>query len=111
MRDYPKRIRKILRELRMEAHEREIAEHLDGLWLKFQDWKAGKMSAGELNGLIHEYDRGPSREMFSFYNNLAPDLCVASAVAKGRIKPEEIPAEVREAIQPRIDAFIELQKE
>ncbi len=110
MREYPKRIRKALHELKMEAHEREIAEHLDGLWEKFQEWKEGKICAGELSVLIHEYDRGPSRRMFSHYNDLDPDLCVASAIAKGRIKPEEVAKEVLEAIQPRIDAFAKLQE-
>jgi len=110
MREYPKRIRKALHELKMEAHEREIAEHLDGLWEKLQEWKEGKICAGELCVLIHEYDRGPSRKMFSLYNDLDPDLCVASAISEGRIKPEEVAEEVLEAIQPRIDAFAKLQE-
>lgn len=108
MREYPKRIRKALQELKMEAHEREIAEHLNGLWEKFQDWKEGKICAGELSVLIHKYDGGPSRKMFSFYNDLVPDLCVASAITKGRIKPEEVAEEVLEAIRPMIDAFAKL---
>jgi hypothetical protein len=111
MREYPKRIRKALRELKMEAHEREIAEHLEKLWLKFQEWREGKIGAGELSVLIHEYDTGPSRKMFSFYNDLDPDLCVASAVAEGRIKPEEISSEVLQAIQPRIDVWKNLSRE
>ena len=49
MRDYPKRIRKIFHELKAEAYEREIAEHLDALWLKFQEWKEGQICAGELS--------------------------------------------------------------
>ncbi len=64
----------------------------------------------ELSVLIHEYDRGPSRKMFSLYNDLDSDQCVASAIAKGRIKPEEVAKEVLEAIRPRIDAFGKLQE-
>ncbi len=60
--------------------------------------------------MIHEYDRGPSRKMFSLYNDLDSDLCVASAIAKGRIKSEEVAKEVLEAIQLRIDAFGKLQE-
>ncbi len=105
MQEYPKRIRKAPLELKMEAHERKIAEHLDGLWEKFPEWKEGKICAGEPSVLIHEYDRGPSRRMFSLYNDIDPDLCVASVIAKGRIKPEEVAEEVLEAIQARIDAF------
>lgn len=48
--------------------------------------------------------------MFSLYNDLDPDLCVASAIAKGRIKPEEVAEEVLKAIQPRIDAFAKLHE-
>lgn len=60
--------------------------------------------------MIHEYDGGPCRRMFSLYNDLDPDLCVASAIAKGRIKPEEVAEEVLKAIQPRIGAFAKLHE-
>ena len=109
MQRYRKSIRKALRELKCEANEREIAEHLEKLWQKFREWKEGKIGAGELSHVIHEYDRGPSREMFLYYNDIAPDLIVASAIVEGRLSEDEVPAEVLEAIAPRIEAFRQIK--
>jgi hypothetical protein len=44
-----------------------------------------------------------SRSTYALYRGLDADPIVASAVAKGRIRPEEIPPDVLAAIQPLID--------
>jgi len=105
MSHYPKSIRKVLLELKCEAHEREIAEHVEKLWVKFQQWKAGEMGAGELSHHIHEYDSGPARKMFSFYNDLDRDLIVARAIVDGHLSKDEVPPAVLTAIAPIIGSI------
>ena len=91
-----KRQRKTLRELVKVAYERELKEHLRELSAGFDRWKSGEMSSGELSHLIHEFDRGPSRRMASYYNNLDPEIIVAQAIGLGRLELGEVPEELRE---------------
>ena len=81
------------------ACERELKEHLLEISARFDQWKKGEMSSGELSHLIHEFDRGPSRRMFSFYDNIDPETIVAQAVACGRLEVDEIPVELREEVR------------
>ena len=53
MQDYPKAIKKKLRNLMGEAYENELAEELAKLEAKFAEWRAGKIYAGDLSYLIH----------------------------------------------------------
>ena len=104
MNDYPKRIKKLLNELKCEAHERELARELTQLATKFDEWRAGEMGAGDLDYLIHQHHNGPSRELFKFYNyGGSPHLAVARAVAEGVLTEDEIPEEV----WPYIEATVQ----
>jgi hypothetical protein len=85
--------------LLIEAYENELTIELTKLATKFNEWKEGEISAGELSHLIHEYDTGPSRDMFKFYNNVAPTIVVGRAVAEGLLKEEDIPEEIWPYIQ------------
>jgi len=89
----------------MEAHEREIKKHLVDLSKKFDKWKEDKMTSGELSIHIHEYDKGPSKWMMGFYNDLDPTACVARAVAIGLLSRDEVPADILEIIGNQIDYF------
>ena len=59
MSSQPKRIKKQLKRLLIEAYENELTIELTKLATKFDEWREGKISAGELSYLIHEYDIGP----------------------------------------------------
>ena len=83
MKDYPKRIKAHLNELADQAHERELARELTQLAARFDEWRAGRISAGELNHLIHQYHNGPSRELFKLYSYGESHFAVARAVAEG----------------------------
>jgi hypothetical protein len=102
-----KSIRKKIRELKMEAHEREIKKHLTELSKKFDDWKKDKMSSGELSVHIHEYDKGPSKWMIGFYNDIDYKVSIARAVAIGLLAREEVPDEILEMIERQITYFKE----
>ena len=97
MRDYPKPIKKALRELAGEAYERELRHELGKLDKSFDAWRRGER--------IHEYETGPAREMFKRYNSGLPDVNVASAIAVGVLARQEIPADVLDAIGDMIAIF------
>jgi hypothetical protein len=59
---------------------------------------------------IHQYETGPSRELFKRYNGELPDMMVAYAVAAGILKREEIPAELLEALASPLEFFDRLKE-
>jgi urease accessory protein UreF len=89
MRDYPKRIKRALREWAAEAHEREL----------HREWREGQLSSSALTELIHRFHNGPARELHNRYNSGYEDMNVAAALAAGILTREEMPAEVVEAIE------------
>lgn len=105
MRDYSKKIKKLIREFSAEAHERELHRELAGLAHHFEEWRKGQLGSGALSDLVHQYESGPSRELFKRYNGDLPDMMVAYAIAAGILKREEIPAELLEALTGPLEYF------
>jgi hypothetical protein len=64
------------------------------MYPRFDEWRAGQISAGELSCRVHQYDKGPSHEMYSLYNLMDQEFVVARAVAESLLSEDEIPAEV-----------------
>jgi hypothetical protein len=108
--DYPKHIRRLLREWTAEAYERELKRELARLEQSFLVWRQGRIGSGELSHLVHEYEVGPSRALYQQYNSSRPELSVAYAVVTGILKEEEIPVELLEAIAGPL-SFYRLLKE
>lgn len=98
MSDYPRHIKRQLREWMIESYERELERELVKLDQSFSEWREGRISSGEMSHRIHEYEVGPSRELYRRYNNVPHDMNVAYAVVTGILREEEVPAEVLEAI-------------
>jgi hypothetical protein len=105
MREYPKKIKKMIREFAAEAHERELHRELTKLDLRFTEWRNGQLGSGALSDEIHQYEVGPSRELFKRYNGGLPDMMVAYAIVAGILKREEIPAELLEALASPLEYF------
>jgi hypothetical protein len=63
----------------------------------------GWLSIYELSDLIHQYHQGPSRELYNLCNNAPIDILVASAVVRGLLKEEDVPAEVLPYIQNALE--------
>jgi hypothetical protein len=110
MREYPKRIKRLLLEYTMEAHERELHRELTKLDQSFDEWRNGTIGSGELSHRIHKWDTGPSRELFKQYNNRPHEMSVAYAIAVGILDEYKVPAELPEAISRPIDFFWSLQE-
>lgn len=105
MRDYPKHVKKALREWAAEAYERELHRELALLDGSFDEWRGGKIGSGVLSARIHAYEMGPSRELYKRYNWGFPDANVAFALTEGILTHEEVPAEVFEAIEDLLSFY------
>src|SRR5215213_10398510 len=96
MRDTSKRIKRLLREQAALAHEEELRRALLPLAAAFEEWKKEDLSSGELSVKIHEFHRGPSRQLFSRYNNGPLDAVVASSIVSGILDASQVPDELLE---------------
>jgi len=109
MREYSKKIKKLIREFAAEAHERELHRELTKLDLRFAEWRNGQLGSGALSDEIHQYETGPSRELFKRYNGGLLDMMVAYSIIAGILKREEIPAEVLEALASPLEYFARMR--
>jgi hypothetical protein len=100
MREYPKPIKRLIREYAARAYEAELGQALGELEQQFVDWRNGQISAFELSDHIHTFHQGPARELWSRYNARIDDTLVAHAIVTGLLPRETIPAELLEALQP-----------
>ena len=105
MAEYSKHIKRLLREYATAAYERELHRELSKLDQSFAEWRSGALSSGELSHRIHQYETGPSRELFKRYNRGEMDLNVAYAVVVGILDEGEVPPELLEAISGPLDLF------
>ena len=110
MQQYPKNIKRLLREYMGEAYERELHRELVKLDLSFAEWRDGQISSGELSYRVHQYEANPSRELYKKYNYSPHDMNVAYAIVTGILNRDEIPAELLEAITSLL-AFYQSLKE
>ena len=109
MKPYPKHIKKLLREYTAEAYERELHRELAILERGFEQWRNGEISSGELSYRIHQYEIGPSRELYKKYNeNSLAEMNVAYAIAVGILNKEEVPSELLEALERALSFYEDL---
>ena len=109
--NYPKRIKKLLRELMTQAYERELHRELTKLDQSFAEWRDGKLSSGELSNRVHQFEIGPSRELFKRYNDGALDMMVAYAIVAGILHENEVPRELSETIDAHLTFFRSLKEQ
>jgi hypothetical protein len=94
MLDYPKRIKRAIRELAAVAYEEEMKRELGQLAQGFDAWRAGTIDLWELHRRIHKYHDGPARQLYNTYNESHQDMLVAYAIVRGVISEERVPAEL-----------------
>lgn len=104
-RDLPKSIRRNIRDLAAVAHDRELGTELRRLDELFSQWRNGQLSPHELNDAIHRFHDGPSRHLWKNYTDSDPSLAVASAVVRGVLQEEEIPAPAAEELRTMVASF------
>ena len=107
--DYSKRIKKLLREYMIEAYEIELNIELKKLAKSFAEWQNGEISNGEMSSRIHDYDRGPSKELFVKYNRGDNAFNVAYAIVTGMIDREKVPIDLLEAIEGQMSFYQDMK--
>lgn len=105
MKEYPKRIKRELDELAGQAYENELGRELGELAQYFDDWREGKIGAGDLTERVHEYHNGPARELWKKYNSPFTELLVASAVVDGILQKEQVSEEARPYVEEAIERY------
>jgi hypothetical protein len=110
MQQYPKNIKRLLREYMVEAYERELHREMAKLDLGFEEWRDGTINSGELSNRVHQYEAGPSRELYKKYNYSPHDINVAYAIVTGILNRDEIPIELLEAISSLLVFYLSIKE-
>ena len=105
MREYPKRIKRQIKELAALAYQRELDKEMEKLAKHFDNWRAGKINCFELNELIHKFHNGISQELWKKYDIRHADVMVAMAIVKNIIKKQEVSEETLSHIKDLIDNY------
>lgn len=111
VREFTKSERKTLLELASEAYASELDLALRDLDSGFSDWRKNYIDGFQLADLIHDFNQGPSRDLYSQYTRLDPGFLVPRAVARGLLQETEVPAELLSALQPLIEYCREAAEE
>jgi hypothetical protein len=98
-------MKKLIREYGAMALERELHETLLGLRSDFDRWQAGEISSVLMNEKIHEFTNGPTRDLLLKYHPSNPQAGLASAIASGLVKKDEVPPELLEYLARSIESF------
>ena len=105
MKGYPKEIRKKFQELANLAWHRELDEQIALLAKRFDEWREKKIDCFQLNDFIHKFHNGPSRKIWKHYDYFDAETIVSIAVASGILKKEEIPQDILQYIDQRIESY------
>jgi hypothetical protein len=105
MQEVPKRIKRLVREWAGIAHDRDLRKALSELRVQFDRWERGDIDAFELNDLVHRFHEDASREIWKRYATTHLEPAVASAVAVGVLRKEELPEELVQHIARMIEFY------
>ena len=103
--EYPKRIKRELRELAGQAHENELGRELEKLAQHFDEWREEKIDAASLTELIHQYHNGPARELWKKYNSGFVEVLVAQAIVSGILQKEQVTEEAWPYVEEAIEKY------
>ncbi len=103
--EVPKHIKRQVREWAGIAHERDLRKALGELRAQFDLWERGEIDAFELNERVHRFHQDTSREIWKRYATTHLEPAVASAVAAGVLRKEELPSELLQHIDGLIEFY------
>ena len=107
--DYPKSIKRLIRQYLEQAYERELHRELSKLDQSFTEWREGAIGSGELSDRIHQYETKPSRELWKRYNNGEAGTTLAYVIVGGVLDRDEIPPELLEALERPLSFYQSLK--
>lgn len=91
--NYPKKVKRELRELAAQAYEHELALELKKLDKSFAEWRNGSISSIELcHHRMHRHKTGASKSLYRKYNYGDIHFNVAYAIVTG-IVDEQLASE------------------
>lgn len=105
MKDAPQRIKRLVREWAGIAHDRDLSKALGELRVQFDRWDRGEIDSFELNDLVHRFHQDTAREIWKRYATGRSEPAVASAVAAGVLRREELPVELVQHIVGLIEFY------
>ena len=105
MEEIPKRIKRQVREWAGIAHDRDLRKALGELLTQFQRWDRGEIDSFELNERVHRFHQDTSREIWKRYATTHLEPAVASAVAAGVLRKEELPSELLNHLARSIEFY------
>lgn len=74
--NYTKALRKRLKQLAIEAYERELRAELKLLGEQFKLWDEGKIDTWSLEESIRKFHNGPSKKLYGRYADLPSEMIV-----------------------------------
>lgn len=104
-RDLTKQQKRELRRIVAIAYDRELSAALATLEEQFRRWRAGEIGAHDLSDAIHMFHQGPSRTLWSRYNDAHAYLAAVAAISTGIVAKHEVAADLMEILEPRLAAF------
>ena len=107
MQEVPKQTRRLVREWAAIAHDRDLRKALSELRGQFERWDRGEIDSFELIELVHRFHEGTAREIWKRYATTRLEPAIASAVAAGVLRREELPV----ALVRHIARLIELYQQ
>jgi hypothetical protein len=94
VKEIPKRVSRVLRQLAATAYQEELRRALIPLAEAFDAWKSGEVHNDDLLQRIHAFDHGPAHELSRRYDRRLLKFSVAQAITSGIIKKQRVPREV-----------------
>jgi hypothetical protein len=110
MREVSKALKKELRQHADRAWEAEMRAALGALAARFDEWRMGSLSSGDLDAAIHTYHDGIAREIWRRFSGNDRTMPLAHAVAVGLIDEHSLPPEVQEHIASMVAFFREQER-
>jgi len=105
MQEVPKRIKRLVDHWAAVAHDRDLRHGLNELRGEFGRWDRGEIDSFELNNRIHRFHQETSREIWKRYATTRLEPAVASAIATGVLRKEELPEELLQHIAALIEFY------
>ena len=105
MQEVSNRIKRLVREWAAIAHDRDLRQALGELREQFDRWDRGDIDSIDLNELVHRYHQDTAREIWKRYAGSHLEPAVASAVAAGVLRKEELPAELLQHVAGLIELY------
>jgi hypothetical protein len=94
-----------VREWARIAHDRDLRKALSELRVQFDRWDRGEIDSFELNDAVHRFHQDTARGIWKRYATTHLEPAVASAVATGVLRKEELPDDLVQHIASLIEFY------